>query len=306
MYKTYLSALMIAGTLVGCAVPSPGERARLVDQLVAEANWHPLRLHTAGFTLAAYVPAQKPAKESAPSPATSASRAASRSDTLTVYLEGDGLAWITRSQASVNPTPLEPTALRLALRHPGAAVAYLARPCQYVEGSGARNCAMTYWTDRRFSPEVVAAMDEAVDQLKAHAGARRITLVGFSGGGAIAALVAGGRSDMHMLITVAGNLDTAAWTRHHGITPLKGSLNPADQWQLLRGVRQVHFVGSDDSVVPEEVIRSYINRYPTAQRPKLRVLQGFGHHCCWEQQWADLIEEATERRGHGSIMGRRS
>lgn len=290
MYKTYLPALLMAGILVGCAVPSPGERVRLAGQLVAEANWRPLRLHTASFTLAAYVPTQKPAQESTSSSVGSAST----SDTLTVYLEGDGLAWISRSQVSLNPTPLEPTALKLALRHPGTAAAYLARPCQYVYGPDARNCSKAYWTDQRFSPEVVVAVNEAVDQLKTRAGARRITLVGFSGGGAVAALVAARRTDMRMLITIAGNLDTDAWTKHHGITPLDGSLNPADQWQLLRSVQQLHFVGSDDSVVPEAVIRSYLNRYPTDLRPELRVVQGFGHHCCWEQQWANLIGQTVE------------
>lgn len=35
-----------------------------------------------------------------------------------------------------------------------------------------RDCSTTYWTDRRFSPEVVAAVNEAVDQLKARAALR--------------------------------------------------------------------------------------------------------------------------------------
>lgn len=35
-------------------------------------------------------------------------------DTLRVYIEGDGLAWISKTEQSLDPTPLNPLALRLA------------------------------------------------------------------------------------------------------------------------------------------------------------------------------------------------
>ncbi len=277
-----LFAGMLAGILAGCAVPSPHERTQLADALAAVNGWQAFHIHTNKFVFAGYMPEQR-RTDTLPTPTAIDTSATPTTDTLTVYIEGDGLAWISKSQVSPNPTPSEPTALKMALRHRGAAVAYLARPCQYVHGPDARNCSSAYWTDQRFSPEVVVAVNEAVDQLKARTGAHRVTLVGFSGGGAVAALVAGRRTDMRLLITIAGNLDTAAWTRHHGITPLLGSLNPADQWQSLRNVRQIHFVGSDDSVVPEDIIHSYLSRYPVDQRPELRVIQGYSHHCCWDR-----------------------
>jgi hypothetical protein len=49
---------------------------------------------------------------------------------LTVYIEGDGFAWLSRSQASYDPSPLNPVGLELALRHPLGESAYLARTCQ--------------------------------------------------------------------------------------------------------------------------------------------------------------------------------
>ena len=138
-----------------------------------------------------------------------------------VRIEGDGLAWLSRSQVSADPTPMQPVALELAMRQPGGAAAYLARPCQYVQGPDARNCATAWWTDRRFAPEVVTASSLAIDQLKLRFSAQRLVLVGYSGGGAIAALVAAQRHDVALLVTVAGNLDTQAWTALNRITPLR-------------------------------------------------------------------------------------
>ena len=52
---------------------------------------------------------------------------------LTIYIEGDGQAWLTRTQPSLNPTPRNPLALRLAALDKSENVVYLARPCQYVD-----------------------------------------------------------------------------------------------------------------------------------------------------------------------------
>ena len=207
---------------------------------------------------------------------------------LTIYIEGDGLAWITPAQASQNPTPIHPVALQLALRHPSGAAAYLARPCQYVEGADFRNCQKMWWTDRRFATEVVQATDRAVDQLKQRVHAQYIELIGYSGGGAIAALLTAQRKDVMRLVTVAGNLDHAAWTKQHHVAPLIGSLNPADAWQALSDVPQVHFVGGNDGIVSPEVAKAYVARFPADKRPAVRVIEGFDHACCWVEQWPML------------------
>ncbi|MET0962642.1 MAG: alpha/beta hydrolase [Noviherbaspirillum sp.] len=262
-----LSAILLSA----CAGLSPETRLRHADELAAASGWQRTLLDAEPFRLAAYLPAEL------------------RGAVLTIYIEGDGLAWISRSQASLDPTPLRPIALELALRHPNGAAAYLARPCQYVSGADARNCAPAYWTDARFAPEVVAAAGKAVDQLKARAGAGRLVLVGYSGGGAVAALVAAGRRDVDMLVTVAGNLDHRAWTAHHGVPPLTGSLNPADAWQALVGLPQRHLLGSEDRTINRASIASYIARFAPAQQPQLRIIDGYDHQCCWARDWPALL-----------------
>ncbi|MDP3482188.1 MAG: alpha/beta hydrolase [Sulfuricella sp.] len=254
--------------LAGCADLSPQSRWQHADQLADKAGWQKLRIPTDKFILSAYVP-----KNSA------------QADTLTVYIEGDGLAWLTRSQASNDPTPRNPIALELALRHPQGMAVYLARPCQYVEASDAINCRQTYWTGGRFAPEVVETSNQAISALKQRVGADKLVLIGYSGGGAIAALVAARRNDVVRLITVAGNLDHRAWARMHHVPALEDSLNPVDEWQSLIDVPQRHFVGERDEIVSLDVADSYASRFPSDRRPEVITIPDFDHVCCWVENW---------------------
>jgi dienelactone hydrolase len=263
--------------IAGCADISLESRLHHVDALTELHSWKRLSIATDSFDLVAYVPRQTPGENPPDNP-------------LSIYIEGDGLAWISSTRLSGNPTPRNPVGLELALRHPTQAVAYLARPCQYVKISETRGCSAIYWSSHRFAPEVVTAMNQAVAYLKRRFGAAELTLVGYSGGGAIAALVAARRDDVTQLITVAGNLDHEAWTREKKLTPLYGSLNPADYWQALLNIPQLHFIGGRDSVVGRAVTESYLNRYPSNHRPKIQVIEEFNHTCCWEKRWPELLQ----------------
>lgn len=224
------------------------------------------------FSLAAYVPAK-----------------VSPAGILTIYIEGDGLAWISSSEPSLDPTPVHAIGFELALRHPYGVAAYLARPCQFIQSAHAGPCSSTYWTTRRFAPEVIDATNLAVDQLKKHLHATELALVGYSGGGAIAALVAARRNDVIRLVTVAGNLDHAAWTRLHRLTALKQSLNPADVWQSLENIPQLHLVGARDSNITPEITQSFLARFRDTRNAKMRIIKDFDHECCWTDRWAGLI-----------------
>ena len=257
--------------LTACASLSPQQRRLAAEKMAADAGWQGVTFPGDDFVLLGFVP-----------------KVIHDSDLLTIYIEGDGLAWITPTLPSQDPTPIHPVALQLALRHSSGAAAYLARPCQYVVGEDRRNCQTAWWTDRRFATEVVQAGSRAVDQLKQRFRASHIVLIGYSGGGAIAALLAAQRKDVTRLVTVAGNLDHVLWTQLHHVSPLTGSLNPADAWQALADVPQVHFVGGSDSIVSREVAESYVARFPANKRPSLRVIEGFDHACCWVAQWPEI------------------
>lgn len=267
---------LLMGLLTACMhLPTVDERSQLAAQLAGPQGWHAVLLHTDRFTLRSYQPTDiRPTA------------------TLTVYLEGDGLAWLAADTPSFDPTPLNPLGLRLALQDPGPA-AYLSRPCQYELAANTR-CEQKYWTSHRFAPEIIDTLDQALDQLKQPLHAQRLILVGYSGGGAIATLLAARRQDVAGLITVAANLDHQAWTRQNHLTPLSGSLNPADSWQALQVVPQVHFVGGNDTLVGLAAVQPYVARFPAAHQPSVVMVLGADHQCCWASLWPTLEKAARQ------------
>jgi dienelactone hydrolase len=212
---------------------------------------------------------------------------------LTIYIEGDGLAWINKSTISTNPTPINPIALKLALQHPNNAVAYLARPCQYSATNQHNQCETKFWSNARFSPAIINAMNEAVSNLKKAFNAQQIQLVGFSGGAAIAALITAKRNDVIKLITVAGNLDHHAWSNYHKVSPLTESVNAADFIEKLRYINQIHFVGSDDKVIPPFLIQDFVKNYSENKHTKVIELPNYTHTCCWDNNWKNLLNMAN-------------
>jgi hypothetical protein len=265
--------LFLTVVLLSCAtIPLPGERRSHADQLAAKHSWNSKVIQAGKFDLVAYVP-----------------ETLTKDEVLTVYIEGDGFAWLTGSTPSADPTPRDPLALRLALAHPAGNAAYLARPCQYVDAAQT-GCAQRYWTEARFAPEVVEAMNIAADALKARFGAQRLTLVGYSGGANIAALLAARRQDVVRLVTVAGNIDHAAWTHHHRVQPLQGSLNAADQGHSIRNLPQTHFVGGRDRVIPVELARNWGESFLGDRQRNLRILPDYDHQCCWAENWGKLFQ----------------
>ncbi|MGE8069112.1 alpha/beta hydrolase family protein [Pseudomonas sp. NPDC089569] len=262
--------------LAACStIPPPDVRRQSALALVQARHWQSVTIDTRSFRLQAFTPAVY-----------------SIDRQLTLYLEGDGFAWVSSSQPSADPTPIDPLGLRLALAQPIGNAAYLARPCQYI-GAGQSNCARRYWTDARFAEEVVDSLDQAVGELKARAGAEKLVLVGYSGGAALALLLAERRTDVSAVVSVAGNLDHRAWTELHHVSPLNASLNPADNRQALAGIKQLHLTGENDTVVPHELAE----RFVAGHSNQVWLLPGYDHHCCWVQDWPELWRKIEQRLG---------
>lgn len=203
-------------------------------------------------------------------------RPGANADTWTVYLESDGRPWIHGRVPATDPTTREPLALRLMLRSDGPAF-YVTRPCYHeLMDSG---CSWQHWTHARYSAAVVDSMVRAIESMSRQLDATRLRLVGYSGGGALAVLIAERLPNVAEVVTLAANLDIDAWTRHHGYLPLDGSLNPALSTQPHR-FREIHWQGAQDAAVPPATTHAYFERFPAAQR---RVLDDFDHVCCWLQ-----------------------
>jgi dienelactone hydrolase len=209
---------------------------------------------------------------------------------ITVYIEGDGNAWDSRYRLSTDPTPKNPLSLKLAAKDSAEAILYIARPCMYLPDELIKTCEPKYWSSHRYAQEVIAAINQAINIATRQRDDLHLTLVGYSGGGAVAALVAARRNDVASLITLSANLDHKTWTDIQSISPLSGSLNPIDYADQLRHIEQIHFLGEKDRIVQRSVIQSYLSRLGPDAPAELRMIEGFDHACCWEEVWPGLMK----------------
>lgn len=204
---------------------------------------------------------------------------------LHVYLEGDGSPWIQHRWVAADPTPRHPMMLDLMSLDPHPSV-YLGRPCYHGLAHEPR-CHPGMWTEGRYSPAVIDSMAFALIEVLRMTGHRRVMLFGYSGGGTVAMLLAERVPQTEAVVTIAGNLDTEAWTRYHRYSPLHKSLNPARRPPLAPSIRQLHLLGADDRVVPASLLSSVRDR-PGVQ---LRVIDGYDHRCCWRRIWPQVVAE---------------
>lgn len=209
-----------------------------------------------------------------------------------VYLEGDGNAWHKGRVPSNNPTSRQKLTLKLMLQDSNDSL-YLDRPC-YGYKAMPKPCDSAWWTNARYSEEVVAAMNEALDGLQSRLGPKPLVLIGHSGGGTLSLLLAQRRADVRAVVTLAGNLAPHRWAEHHGYLPLEGSLTPEPE-QLPKRVLQWHFAGEDDRNIPSQLTQEALKDSPQAS---LFVLTG-NHNCCWRKHWPNILERLTQSLAHG-------
>ncbi|MEC9481744.1 MAG: alpha/beta hydrolase [Halomonas sp.] len=255
-----LSLLLFGIVLSGCQAP-----IHALQELSANQGQRLETLDTQPFPLVAGIPLQP----------LEAAR-------LRVYLEGDGHAWATASQPSLDPSPRQLLVARLAFQDPAPSI-YLARPCQFVQ---TLDCHFEYWTDKRFSIEVLDSLNHALDSIKQRYRNRDFELIGYSGGAALALLLAAHRDDIAQVQTLAGNLSPRQWVRLQQLSPLSGSLEPLDFRHRLLDLSQRHLSGADDRIVPPRLLRSYLESLGEAACVESTVLPGLTHGDGWEQVWA--------------------
>lgn len=258
--------MLLTVLLTGC-MTDPLQHA---DQIASPARLVRQYIDTPLFTYTAYI------------------RISDGTQPLHVYIEGDGMAWLSRYQPSSDPTPENPMALTLATLDPAPNVAYLARPCQFTPRERNPHCEVDYWTGKRFAPEVIDSLSQALDQIKARAQISKLALIGYSGGGAVAALLAEQRNDIQSLRTVAGYLDVAYVNQQHKVSAMPESLNPVDNARQLEHLPQIHFSGEKDPVISPDVARRFVNQTGT-RCARAQVVAQMDHRGPWEKEWPRLV-----------------
>ena len=269
-----LACLIFPFFLSGClTVPLAPERLKNADKIAEQANLKRLLYRAEPFFLTIYEKIQSPGQP------------------LHVYIEGDGYAWVTRNRISTDPTPLNPVALELAVKDPAPNVVYLARPCQYTPKEIDDACDDVYWAEKRFSEDVVDSMDQAVAWYKKKAQSPSVDLIGYSGGGAVAVLIAARRQDVKSIRTVAGNLDPQGLNNYYGVSPLdKDSLDPMEVAGKVATIPQYHFVGAKDKVIPSFISENFLKKSAASACIHIMTVNNADHVKGWPQNWSQLLE----------------
>jgi len=270
IYRSIISALAVM-LISGCAtsgwLASPSNSA---NSLAAVNGFTKSFVKTSDFILTSY---QRIGRSGSP---------------VRFYIEGDGRAWISRTRLSDDPTPSDPLVIELAAMDPSPNVIYIARPGQYTE-SGIPDCDPAYWSSRRFSEEVIRSVNEAISQAVLRTEAKSVELVGYSGGAAVAVLVAARRNDIAGIRTIAGNLNPDELNRYHNVSSLEGSLDPMEVAEKIKDIPQRHFIGSRDKTVPPAIAESFVKKEGFADYGSITVVDGATHNDGWPERWKELL-----------------
>lgn len=213
---------------------------------------------------------------------------AALTNTVHVYIEGDGVNWQWNRLVRSNPTPPRSLMLDLMQSDRGHTL-FVGRPC-YFGLELDDGCDADHWTYERYSEAVVNSMAAAIEAETTHY--EQVILMGHSGGGALALLIAEQLDRVAGVVTIAGIIDIDAWTEHHNYTRLVGSLNPARQKPLPAAIEQLHLVGGQDENIPPALVRDWI-----AQQPAARLIEvpENTHMCCWPKHWSKVLRWASRK-----------
>lgn len=212
---------------------------------------------------------------------------------LHIYIEGDGHAWKSLTRPARNPTPRAPIMLKLMSLDTAPSI-YVGRPCYYIQND---KCNVLLWTFARYGDVVLQALAHAYQQVGS--GYQSLTLIGHSGGGALAMLIAPKLDKTKAVVTLAGNLDSDAWAIHHQFTPLHLSLNPAKQPPLPRTIRQFHYVGSAD----RNILPKFITAIAEKENAQYHIIEEFDHTCCWMHAWPTILKSLSAGKISSELGG---
>ncbi|MEZ5596356.1 MAG: hypothetical protein R3E84_08195 [Pseudomonadales bacterium] len=217
-----------------------------------------------------------------------APRAQPRSQVIHLYIGGDGRPFVTPDRVATDPTPARSMVTRW-LQADTTERYVLGRPC-YHGLAGDPSCAPRWWTTQRYARPVVDSLVLAAQGLT---DGRPVVLIGYSGGGTLAVMMAARLSNAVGVVTVAANLAPDAWTDLHGYTPVAGNADVEHALTQLSRMPQLHFAGGHDQNVPVSINRGLYGHLPAGT---VCVMPGFDHTCCWSRRWKRVLAAIADWR----------
>ena len=201
---------------------------------------------------------------------------------LTIYIEGDGQAWLSRFKPSSDPTPVNPTAFKLALQDQSDNVIYLSRPCQYISGPACENSKI--WTSLQYSEAVLGVYSRILEELSKEY--QEIHLVGFSGGAAIAMFLASKDFNIRSIRTVAGNINPDEIVKLLNLSGYNKEVNFFSLEKKIKDLSQTHYYGIKDKVVPNILHLNYDKRNSINKCTKIQPVKA-SHQDGWIEFWKE-------------------
>ena len=216
-----------------------------------------------------------------------------RGGILHIYLAGDGVPFFRDQYINPDPTPKRALTLDLMALDQAPSI-LIGRPCYHYESRQDNQNTLCndhrWWTTHRYSEDVVNALNEAIRTYTSNN--KEIVIIGFSGGGTLAALLAQKLQNVRVVVGISPNLDIGAWTDFHDYTPLYGSLNPRDsieKWPT--GTRGILLSGQQDKNVPANLWRAH---YEGVEHVEIINYANFTHTCCWSEIWPEFLSELSD------------
>jgi pimeloyl-ACP methyl ester carboxylesterase len=149
-------------------------------------------------------------------------------------------------------------------------------------------CDNTYWTNKRYSEDSIDAMNQAINKITSNG---KFELVGYSGGGGVAVLIAARNKNVNSLLTIAANLDIDDFVKYHKTAPMVGSLNPIDYTKAIKNVPQLHFSGGMDKIVPVFIGEKFVGKITTGCA-RHEVIPEVEHTAHWKKYWSYIINSS--------------
>jgi dienelactone hydrolase len=136
------------------------------------------------------------------------------------------------------------------------------------------------------SDEVVTSINEAIKKIS---NGKSFSLIGYSGGGGIAVLIASRNENVRDILTIAANLDHVTFNNYHHVKSMSSSLNPIDYASKISGISQLHISGDEDKIVPSFITEKYVKK-SSSDCVKHRVFSGVKHNEGWEKHWKQILD----------------
>jgi len=184
-----------------------------------------------------------------------------------------GLPWLAQNKIARDPSSNHKQTFALWQAEENAAY-LISRPCYF--GDDSASCHPGLWANARYSAEVVNSLASVIRSLHARHVNSDIRIVGYSGGGVLAVLLAEKLLEVVEVVTYASPLGINKWAHLHGFSKLDKSINPLDV-QLRPSLKQRHFIGKKDRNVPYEINKELYRR----QGVEPIIVDGFTHDSNW-------------------------